>query len=386
MPAPQPPPKRPTHCRLLRGTARGPRLQLAGHWRLDRLERLDADLARLDLSDLRGGTQAVFLDTSAMASVDTAGALLLLMRLRDAGCDPTRLDLSAADPLHARVIELVRGRLPQIGHGAPPARASPLARLGMAVESFGHLLHGHLGMFGLVLVEGARLLASPGRFRGREFAAQLMQTGVSAIPVITLVTFLIGVIVAYLLGLQAEQYGANIFVVDGVALGMVREFSPLIVSVIVAGRSGAAFTAQLGTMKLTEEIDAIRTLGLSPEQVLLMPRVLALAIALPLLTFVGDAAGLGGAMLISDLMLDITPTTFVERLHGTLAIEHVLIGLGKAPVFALVVAVIGCRMGIAVQRDTRSIGINTTSTVVQSIVAVILLDAVFAVLFQEVGL
>jgi phospholipid/cholesterol/gamma-HCH transport system permease protein len=379
-------PRRRVQCRLDTGDPGPARLRLAGHWRLDRLTRLEVDLATLDLAPLQGGTAPVTLDTSRLSSVDTAGALLLLTSLRDAGLDPARLDLTGADRRHGRVIALVRERVPELDRTPPAARPGALARLGMATENLSHLLRGHLGMLGLVLVETARLFRAPRRFRHREFAAQLMQTGVTALPVITLVVFLIGVIVAYLLGLQAEQYGANIFVVDGVALGMVREFSPLLVAVIVAGRSGAAFTAQLGTMKLTEEIDAIRTLGLSAEQVLLLPRVLALALALPLLTFVGNLAGLGGAMLVCDLMLDITPTTFLDRMHATLGLSHVLIGLGKAPVFALVVAVIGCRMGMAVQRDTRSIGINTTSTVVQSIVAVILIGAVFAVFFQELGL
>jgi len=226
----------------------------------------------------------------------------------------------------------------------------------------------------------------PGRLRVRELFAQFAQVCVTAIPVVALVTFLIGLVVAYLLGLQAEQYGANIFVVDGVALGLAREFSPLIVATIIAGRSGAAFTAQLGTMKLTEEIDAIRTLGLSAEQVLVVPRVIALVVSLPLLVFVGDVFGLMGSMVIADSMLDITPTTFIARLQEALAPKHFVIGLAKAPVFGLFVAIIGCRMGMSVSRDTRSIGLNTTSTVVQAIVAVILLDALFALLFQELGL
>ena len=226
----------------------------------------------------------------------------------------------------------------------------------------------------------------PSRLRPRELFAQLSQSCLTAIPVVALVMFLIGVVVAYLLGLQAAQYGANIFVVDGVALGMVREFSPLLVATIVAGRSGAAFTAQLGTMKLTEEIDAIRTLGLPPEQVLLVPRVLALVLALPLLVFVGALLGLAGASAVCSLMLDITPAAFLERVHESLDARHYAIGLAKAPVFALFIAVIGCSMGMSVSRDTRSIGINTTSTVVQSIVVVILLDAAFAVLFQELDL
>jgi phospholipid/cholesterol/gamma-HCH transport system permease protein len=200
------------------------------------------------------------------------------------------------------------------------------------------------------------------------------------------VTLLIGVVITYLLGLQAEKYGANIFVVDGVGIGATREFAPIIVAVIVAGRSGAAFTAQLGSMRLTEETDAIRTLGLSPMQVLVLPRVLALMIALPLLVFVGDVMSLAGAMAIAGPMLDVTPVAFMARLHEALDTRHVFVGLAKAPVFALVIAVIGARMGMTVGRDTRALGVATTSTVVQSIVAVILLDAVFAVLMEALDI
>jgi phospholipid/cholesterol/gamma-HCH transport system permease protein len=151
----------------------------------------------------------------------------------------------------------------------------------------------------------------------------------------------------------------------------------------VAGRSGAAFTAQLGSMRLTEEIDAIRTLGLDPWQVLVVPRVLALVLALPLLVFVGDVMSLAGAMVVTGTMLDITPSAFLARLREALELRHVIVGLVKAPVFALVIAVIGTRMGMTGGRDTRAVGIATTSTVVQSIVAVILLDAGFAVLLEE---
>ncbi len=220
----------------------------------------------------------------------------------------------------------------------------------------------------------------------KKFSAQLEQFCIRAIPVPSLVTMLIGVVIAYLLGLQAEKYGANIFVVDGVAIGVTRELSPIIVAVIVAGRSGAAFTAQLGSMRLTEEIDAIRTLGLDPMQVVVVPRVLALVVALPLLVFIGDVMSIVGAMFVAGPMLDITPLTFIDRLREELQLKHVVVGLIKAPVFALFIAVIGCRMGLAVERDTRAVGVATTSTVVQSIVSVILLDAAFAVLFQQLDI
>jgi phospholipid/cholesterol/gamma-HCH transport system permease protein len=356
-------------------------LALDGTWRLAELRERTAELAELGDALRTVGT----LEGTGLDGIDTAGALLVLTRLQQAGADAGEVGLSGFDPAHARVLEVVRARLPDVAARPRPRPFGALARFGARAEGLGTMLLGHVEFTGRVCVELLRALIRPGALRRRELASQLGQAGIAAVPVVALVTFLIGVVFAYLLGLQAEQYGANLFVVDGVALGMTREFSPLIVSTIVAGRSGAAFTAQLGTMKLTEEIDAIRTLGLSAEQVLVVPRVLALMITLPVLVFVGDVTGLAGAMAISQAMLDVTPQSFVERLHVALDARHYLIGLGKAPFFALAIAVIGCRMGVGVERDTRSIGVNTTSTVVQSIVAVIVLDAVFAILFQRLG-
>jgi len=360
-------------------------LYLGGAWRLSALRELSQQLGGvLQPTAAQRAPQAI--DGSALQDIDTAASLLLLDSLAGAGSDPATLALQHFDPRHGRVFEVVRGRFAETAVAPAQRAASTLAAVGKATAEMGTLLLGHVEFFGRTLVELSRALLHPRTLRVHELFAQLGQVGVNAIPVVALVTFLIGVVMAYMLGLQAEKYGANIFVVDGVALGITREFSPLIVATIMAGRSGAAFTAQLGTMKLTEEIDAIRTLGLSAPQVLVVPRVLALVLTLPLLVFVGNVAGLTGAMVMSNLTLDITPQTFIERLHVALAPRHYVIGLAKAPVFALFIAVIGCRMGLSVSRDTRSIGINTTSTVVQGIVAVILLDAIFAVVFQELGL
>jgi len=373
----------PPGCRL--DGAEGARtLVLSGDWRLGALVALDAALTDLRLGD--PGRRPARLDGRAIAGLDTAGALLLLRQLAAAGCTPDALACEGFSARHRRILDLVAARLDALAPAPAPVGRGPIARVGAAAGALAALLLGHLAFFGLVVLEIGRVAARPSRLRLRELLAQYRHVCVTAIPVVSLVTFLIGTIVAYLLGQQATQYGANIFVVDGVALGMVREFSPLIVATIVAGRSGAAFTAQLGTMRLTEEIDALRTLGLSPEQVLVIPRVLALATALPLLVFVGNLAGFGGAMIVCDLMLGIHPSAFLERVDASLDLRHYVIGLAKAPAFALVVAIIGCRMGIEASRDTRSIGVNTTSTVVQSIVAVILLDALFAVLLQELDL
>lgn len=369
-------------CRLA-SDGEGPVLHLSGRWLLEGLGALDDGLrSALGTGAAPAGLR---LDGSELVALDTAAALLLWRRLGlGQGGEPPAC--RGFDPRFERILMVVAERVAEVEKPHSTGSPSMLALLGAGASGMGAMLASHVGYLGLTVTAIAGNLLHPGRMRWREFSAQLSQTGVTAIPVIILVTFLIGLIMAYLLGQQATQFGANIFVVDGVALGMVREFSPLIVAVIVAGRSGAAFTAQLGTMKLTEEIDAIRTLGLSAEQVLIVPRVLGLMVVLPLLVFVGDVASMVGAMFVADLMLDITPSTFIDRLREALALKHVVIGLAKAPLFALVIGVIGCAMGMSVSRDTRSIGINTTSTVVQSIVAVILLDAVIAVLLQEIGL
>jgi phospholipid/cholesterol/gamma-HCH transport system permease protein len=366
-------------------TAEGQELSLYGDWRLPDAEPIWQTLSGLALAAplaVRG---------SALSALDSACALLLLHALERAGVPAAQVRWLDFAPEHARILDGVRRRYAEIAAAPPSLRAAragtpSLAALGRQTAAVGALLRGHLTFFGATLAALGAALVRPRRLRVKELAAQFEQVCINAIPVVALVTLLIGVTIAYLLGLQAEKYGANIFVVDGVAIGMTREFGPIIVATIIAGRSGAAFTAQLGSMRLTEEIDAIRTLGLSPLQVLVVPRVLALMVTLPLLVFVGDALGIFGAMLVADPLLGLTPATFLERLRDALDLKHFWIGLAKAPVFALFIAVIGCHMGMTVERDTRAVGLATTSTVVQSIVSVILLDAGFAVLFQELGL
>lgn len=361
--------------------AQGDTLRLQGHWRLSSLPAIESALATLP-----AGRPLAGVDGQALESLDTAGALTLLRHLRRRGLDPARADFGTLADEHRRVVAVVLPRLPADGPRPPRRLRNPLTALGESAVGLAALLAGHLAFLGAVAAGLGGAIVSPRRLRLHELVAQFRHTTLTALPVVSLVTFLIGVVFAYLLGLQAERYGAGIFVVDGVSLGMAREFSPIIVAVIVAGRSGAAFTAQLGTMRLTEETDAIRVLGLSAMDVLVLPRVLALVAGLPLLVFVGNLMGNLGAMATTAANLGIPPTVYVERLHIALAPRHFVVGLAKAPVFALFIAVIGIRMGMSVPRDTRAIGMSTTSTVVQGIVSVILLDAFFAVLFQELDI
>jgi phospholipid/cholesterol/gamma-HCH transport system permease protein len=292
----------------------------------------------------------------------------------------------AFDPRYERLLLLVYDRMttpPAAGH---TSHMGLLQRIGWALTVVGRLLKSHVDFVGVVTQELAALARHPRRFRSRETVSQFEAVCVDAVPIVALVNFLIGVVIAYVLGVQAQRYGATLFVADGIALGICRELSPILSSVLVAGRSGAAFTAQIGTMKVEEEIDAISTLGLSPIQVLVIPRLLALTVAMPLLVFVGDVAGIAGGLLIGTWQLDIAPQVFMDRVHSALELRHFVIGLAKAPVFAAVVAIIACGMGLQVSRDARSLGENTTSTVVQCIVWVIILDAAFAVAFQHMGI
>ncbi|MCU0803946.1 MAG: ABC transporter permease [Burkholderiales bacterium] len=357
------------------------RLCLEGNWRVTSLPAIDAAL-----DGLKPARRVEALDGAGLEALDTAGALALLRFVQSTGADPVETPRENFSARHRRILEVVAASLERVVAGTETRRPGVFAGIGRHATEIAGLLLGHLSYLGLTAAGLWHLLLNPRRLRVKELAAQFEQVGINAVPVVALVTFLIGVVFAYLLGLQAEKYGASIFVVDGVGLGMAREFSPIIVAVIVAGRSGAAFTAQLGTMRLTEETDAIRVLGLSPMDVLVIPRLLALMVALPLLVFVGNIMGNFGAMFMADTMLGITPTTYVERLQTAVRARHYVVGLVKAPVFAFFISIIAIRMGMTVSRDTRSIGINTTSTVVQSIVSVILLDAVFAVVFQKLGI
>jgi phospholipid/cholesterol/gamma-HCH transport system permease protein len=353
-------------------------LRLSGVWRLSNLAAIAGALQSSGLS----ACKHFVLEGSGLQELDTAAGFILYRHLAGVGCTESMVTLRGFEPRHERLLDVVRERMT-----CPPATAKtqhrgPVSRIGAATLKLWQLLQIHVAFVGTVASELLVLLRRPRLFRAKETASQFETICLDAIPIAALVTFLIGVVFAYLLGLQAQRYGANIFVVDGVGLAICRELSPLLVAVIVAGRSGAAFTAQIGTMKVQEEVDAISTLGLSPIQVLVIPRLVAIMVALPLLVFVGDLAGIAGGMLIAAWQLDISVPTFLERLHGVLPMSAPVVGMFKAPVFAAFIAMIACRMGMLVARDARSVGENTTSTVVQSIVWVIVLDAVFAIVFQ----
>jgi phospholipid/cholesterol/gamma-HCH transport system permease protein len=357
----------------------GPVMRLSGHWGLADLMRIEAELDGLRLT----AAPTLRIDGHHLGRIDTSGAMLLWQRLHAWGVAPANLHWSGFTPRQQALLELVQDKLASTDAG-PAVQESWLHRLGRQGADYAAAAGDMLAFIGQLGIAAFDWLRHPGRIRLRELFVQFEAVGVASLPIVALMTFLIGVVFTYLLGIQVEKYGANIFIVDGVSLAVTRELGPLLTALLVAGRSGAAFTAQIGAMKVTEEIDAIRTLGLSPIQVLVLPRLLAIVISLPLLTFAADVAGILGAALVSAQQLDITPYTFFARLQDVLPLYTVGLGLAKAPVFAVAIAIIACHNGFSVTRDARSVGLHTTTTVVRSLVAVILIDALFSIAFPKI--
>jgi phospholipid/cholesterol/gamma-HCH transport system permease protein len=364
-----------------------------GSWRLAQIPRIRACAA--NSQDVLGAHNplnappehcTITIDGSELTDLDTAGAALLFT-LATSGLEERHRELRLKNftTTHAGIAHLVHQRWIPSAHIPEPREAHMTERIGHYTVSLLKELRSFTSFIGEFLTVALATLSRPKIFRKKEFIVQLELVCIDAIPIITLVSSLIGVVIAYLFAMQLMKYGATIFIVDGVVLAMTRELAPIIVAITLAGRSGSAFTAHLGTMKINEEIDAMTTMGLAPMRVLVIPRVLALTIATPLLTFLGALVGIIGGLAISYWYVDITPSTFFDRIQINFPYKSFYLGLAKAPVFAAIIAMIGCYRGLTVENNARSVGLNTTSTVVQSIVAVIILDALFAVIFAHVA-
>ncbi len=260
-----------------------------------------------------------------------------------------------------------------------------LLRIGLATLRFVEHVTSLLGFIGLTLAGFARNLLQPRAWRVTATVAQIEQTALDAVPIVALLTFMVGAVVAFLGATVLSEFGASIYTVDLIAFSFLREFAVMLTAILMAGRTASAFTAQIGSMKANEEIDAIRTLGLDPLELLVLPRVLAMVIALPMLTFIAMLSGLFGGALVCALALDISPTMFMNVLQQNVDVHHFVLGIAKAPVFAFLIAIIGCLEGFKVTGSAESVGEHTTSSVVQSIFVVILVDAIAALFYMEMG-
>ena len=333
-------------------------------------------------------TEAVA-DGARIEALDTAGAWVLqrlLRRLRDEGIIVT---LRGLRPEFAKLLEVVAQHVADPAH--KPARAerqSPTAleRIGRSAEAAFEQTVALLGFVGESAVALAGCVAHPARFRWRPILYNIRSAGFDALPIVGLLSFLLGIVVAYQGADQLRQYGANIFVADLVGLSMLREFAPLITAIIIAGRSGSAYAAQIGTMAVTEEIDAMRTLGIAPLDLLVLPKIIALAIALPLLTVFADVLGVLGGMIMASSQLGVGFDEFLDRLVKAVSITSYMVGIGKAPVFAVIIAVVGCFQGFRTKGGADSVGRQTTRSVVQSIFLVIVADALFSIAFSALDL
>jgi len=322
------------------------------------------------------------LDLSGVDRIDTVGAWLVHSLARD-----NDAPIQGASDEAERLIE-------QVSVADEPVKIRPdrtppflrvLGEIGEATAQAGHTLLGLLGFFGAVVVVSWHLIRNPRRFRINAVVAQFEAVGVTALAIIGLMSFLIGIVIGQQGAVQLRQFGAEVFTINLIGRITLRELGVLMTAIMVAGRSGSAFAAQIGSMKLAEEVDAMRIIGVSPMEALVMPRVIAAVILMPLLGFYSSLVAIAGGGIFCWISLDIPPITFIQRLREVVPVTDMWVGLLKAPVFGLIIAMAGCFQGMLVEGNAEDVGRRTTASVVQAIFLVIVLDAFFAVFFTSIG-
>ena len=368
----------------LNGEGRGAVLALRGDWTVDTIAALEADLRGLEG---RLGAGAV-VDVGGLGRIDVAGAYLIDRTLRVGAGDQTRVAVRGQHPVAQRLLELARANT----KAAPEVDKQPLSlnRLleatGRNVGSLGEEIIESVSFFGQTLAVLGRLIVNPRRIRWVSVVAVMEKAGLNALPIVALLSFFIGLVVAYLGARILGDFGASVFTVELVAFSMMREFGVVITAVLLGGRTNSAFTAEIGAMKMRQEIDAMRVLGIDPMEALVAPRVIAMLVMTPILTFAAIMSGMFGGLLVAVFELDISSTMFWQRISDAVPEQHFWVGMSKSPVFAVVLAVIGCKQGLSVGGDVGSLGARTTTSVVQAIFMVILLDALFALWFLEMNI
>ena len=362
-------------------------LAMGGAWTIAECARLDGELnAALGSPALTG---AMAIDASAITRLDSAGAWLLLRTrraLEAAGARISRFDLPELYLPLLEKLDQNRKAEPRMSR-IPAGFAGRLYKIGRATVDAGHQATSILAYLGRVSVETAEAVVRPkGNLRVAAIFNQIEETGINALPIVGLLAFLIGVVLAYQGADPLKRFGAEVFTINLLGVGVLREIGGLITAIIVAGRSGSAFTAQIGTMRVNEEIDAMQTMGLNTVDTLVLPRIIGLVVALPFLTFYADIMGLLGGAFMCYFQLGITIPVFLRQLHEAITVNTMLVGLVKAPVFAFVIALVGCYEGFQVERNAASVGLLTTRSVVEGIFLVIVLDAAFSVMFSVLGI
>lgn len=361
-------------------------LRVSGAWTLAHFAAIEQQMqpARRTLgADFR-------LDLSALSALDTAGAGLLSLLLGPERLCAVIATLPDLVPERRALLGTVGGAVSDILAYTPPGSdglgfVELLARLGRTSEAIWCQLRALLGFIGLVLETLARTILHPRRWRMTALIAQLEQTTLDALPIVALLSLMVGAVIAFLGATVLSTYGASVFTVDLVSFAFLREFGVLLAAILLAGRTASAFTAQLGAMKSHEEIDALRTIGLDPIEVLVLPRVLALMLGLPMLTLISMLAGVLGGAIVCVTVIGIPPAMFLSLFHADTPLSYFWVGMSKAPVLAFLIGIIGCLEGFKVTGSAESVGERTTSSVVQAIFVVIMVDALAALFFMEMG-
>ena len=359
----------------------GTQVLLSGHWSAARLAEpavWDQLMAALQACP---PTQALAWDLSGVQRLDHTGAQVLW----NAWGRQWPAQLLATEPQRSVLARVAQYAL------LPPAPARRSARQGfleLGAALWRLLDHGQglLQLLGQLLLDILRLLRAPAKGPWRDVSGSLYQVGTTALPITALVGFLIGVVLAYLMSQQLHQFGADIYIVNILGIALIRELGPMLAAILIAGRSGSAITAQIGVMRVTEELDAMQVMGIARGFRLVLPRAMALALAMPLISVWTTSAALAGGMLAADLTLGITPDYFMAALPRVVQVANLSLALAKSVVFGVVIALISCHFGLRVQANTESLGRGTTASVVTAITLVILVEAMFAVLFKDIGL
>lgn len=356
-------------------------VRAGGAWVLDNLIELQRQVDRLSLPD-RG---SVRIDAGDVSRLDTAGVDLLRVLRDRARRDDRDVPVDGLADEYLALLELVDERMVPLEEVPQPERPGLVERVGRTTVAWAQDLLALVAFIGEASIAVLRQVRRPSRIRFRQTMKIVQDSGLDALPIVGLLVFLLGVVVAYQGGRQLEIYGANIFIVEMVGLIMLRELAPLIAAIIVAGRTGSAYAAEIGTMRVTEEIDALETIGIGPFDQLVLPKVFGLMLALPLLVVFGDIMGIVGGIVMAQVVLDVSYADFIQRMPTAISTSDFVVGVAKAPVFALIISMVGCHQGFQVTGGADSVGKQTTVSVVQSIFLVIISDAAFSILFSWMG-
>ncbi len=351
-----------------------------GNWRLREALYIEKELQNLDFNIIQ---KSCFIDFSAVECFDSSGLILLIeleKSLQKAKKDPKIIGLNRQQSKLLKILEQGYDETP-----LPKRKYGIFYQLGKTTIKELIVIWSFLSFLGELWISFLRLLINPSKFRFREMAYHIEHSGMDALFIIGLTSLLTGLVISYESLIQLSQFGADIFVVDGIGLIITREIGPMITAIVIAGRSASAYTAEIASMKITEEISAMQTMGFDPFYFLIIPRIIALIIALPLLILFSDLAGILGGMIATKAQVGISFSFFLSRLQEVLSAKHYILGIIKGPFFAIIIASTGCFHGLRVSGNTESIGIETTASVVHAIFFVIACDALFAILYTQLG-